>query len=49
MPFDGIGLDFPEGKETLQLIESYGFPKEKKLFAGLVNGKISGKIIMKKL
>lgn len=43
MPFDGIGLDFLEGKETLQLIESYGFPKEKKLFAGLVNGKISGK------
>lgn len=39
MPFDGIGLDFLEGKETLQLIESYGFPKEKKLFAGLVNGK----------
>lgn len=29
MPFDGIGLDFLEGKETLQLIESYGFPKEK--------------------
>ena len=32
-------LDFLEKKETLQLIESYGFPKEKKLFAGLVNGK----------
>lgn len=39
MPFAGIGLDFLEGKETFHLIESYGFPKEKKLFAGLVNGK----------
>lgn len=39
MPFAGIGLDFLEGKETLHLIETYGFPKEKKLFAGLVNGK----------
>lgn len=39
MPFAGIGLDFLEGKETLHLIEKYGFPKEKKLFAGLVNGK----------
>ncbi len=39
MPFAGIGLDFLEGKETLHLIEKYSFPKEKKLFAGLVNGK----------
>lgn len=37
--FDGIGLDFIEGKETLNLIEKYGFPKDKILFAGLVNGK----------
>ncbi len=36
---DGIGLDFIEGKETLSLIEKYGFPQDKLLFAGLVNGK----------
>ena len=39
LPFDGIGLDFIEGKQTSQLIEKYGFPKGKLLFAGLVNGK----------
>lgn len=39
LPFDGIGLDFIEGKQTSQLIEKYGFPKDKLLFAGLVNGK----------
>ena len=39
LPFDGIGLDFIEGKETLDLIEKIGFPVDKVLFAGLVNGK----------
>lgn len=39
MPFAGIGLDFIEGKETYNLIETYGFPQDKLLFAGLVNGK----------
>lgn len=39
LPFDGIGLDFIEGQQTSQLIEKYGFPKDKLLFAGLVNGK----------
>lgn len=39
MPFAGIGLDFIEGKETYNLIEKYGFPKGKLLFAGLVNAK----------
>lgn len=39
MPFSGIGLDFIEGKETSHLIEKYGFPQDKILFAGLVNGK----------
>ena len=39
MPFAGIGLDFIEGKETCNLIESYGFPQDKIMFAGLVNGK----------
>lgn len=36
---DGIGLDFVEGKKTAKLIDKYGFPKDKVLFAGLVNGK----------
>ena len=39
LPFDGIGLDFLEGKETFALVEKYGFPQDKLLFAGLVNGK----------
>ena len=39
MLFDGIGLDFIEGKETLNLVNTYGFPQDKQLFAGLVNGK----------
>lgn len=39
MAFTGIGLDFIEGKETCRLIEKYGFPQDKLLFAGLVNGK----------
>lgn len=39
LAFDGIGLDFAEGKQTLSLIRENGFPKEKILFAGVVNGK----------
>ncbi len=39
LSFDGIGLDFVEGKETSSLIANNGFPKEKILFAGIVNGK----------
>ena len=39
LPFAGVGLDFVEGKQTKKLIEQYGFPKDKILFAGLVNGK----------
>lgn len=39
LSFDGIGLDFVEGKETAHLVNKYGFPKDKVLFAGLVNGK----------
>ncbi len=38
-PFAGIGLDFLEGKQTYDLVEQYGFPADKILFAGLVNGK----------
>lgn len=39
MPFAGIGLDFIEGKQTCDLVSKYGFPKNKVLFAGVVNGK----------
>lgn len=38
LPFDGIGLDFVEGRKTLELVER-GFDDEKVLFAGVVNGK----------
>ncbi|MFA9381034.1 MAG: 5-methyltetrahydropteroyltriglutamate--homocysteine S-methyltransferase, partial [Acetanaerobacterium sp.] len=37
--FDGIGLDFVEGKQTRELIRTGGFPKDALLFAGVVNGK----------
>ncbi len=39
LDFDGIGLDFIEGKKTLELIKTLGFPKDKVLFAGIINGK----------
>ncbi|MGO4953854.1 5-methyltetrahydropteroyltriglutamate--homocysteine S-methyltransferase [Ligilactobacillus ruminis] len=38
LPFDGIGLDFVEGRKTLELVEK-GFDDGKVLFAGVVNGK----------
>ncbi|WP_196590288.1 5-methyltetrahydropteroyltriglutamate--homocysteine S-methyltransferase [Pectinatus frisingensis] len=37
LQFDGIGLDFLEGKETTRLTTN--FPDDKILFAGLINGK----------
>lgn len=39
LDFDGIGLDFLEGTKTAELIKENGFPKDKILFAGIVNGK----------
>ncbi|MCT0504195.1 5-methyltetrahydropteroyltriglutamate--homocysteine S-methyltransferase [Lactococcus cremoris] len=39
LDFDGIGLDFVEGRESVKLVQKYGFPKNKLLFAGVVNGK----------
>ena len=41
LPVDGIGLDFVEGKKTLELVKG-GFPADKILYAGIVNGKTSG-------
>lgn len=39
LPFDAVGLDFVEGRQSLSLVEKYGFPEDKILFAGVVNGK----------
>ena len=39
MDFDAIGLDFVEGRKSFELIEKFGFPEDKVLVAGLVNGK----------
>lgn len=39
LDFDGIGLDFVEGVKSLSIVKEYGFPKDKVLFAGVVNGK----------
>lgn len=39
LDFDGIGLDFIEGKQSLALVGKYGFPADKTMFAGVVNGK----------
>ncbi|MGX7198676.1 5-methyltetrahydropteroyltriglutamate--homocysteine S-methyltransferase [Enterococcus nangangensis] len=38
LPVAGIGLDFVEGRKTLALVQN-GFPQDKTLFAGVVNGK----------
>lgn len=38
LPIDGLGLDLVEGKKTLELL-SEGFPDDKILYAGIVNGK----------
>ena len=39
LDFDAVGLDFVEGRQTLSLVQKYSFPKDKLLFAGVVNGK----------
>ena len=39
LDFDGIGLDLIEGRKTPELVKTNGFPKDKLLFAGVVNGK----------
>ncbi|MBO4473729.1 MAG: 5-methyltetrahydropteroyltriglutamate--homocysteine S-methyltransferase [Clostridiales bacterium] len=36
---EAIGLDFVEGRKTLSLLKEKGFPKDKILIAGVVNGK----------
>lgn len=39
LAFDAVGLDFVEGKKSLDLIKKNGFPEDKLLFAGIINGK----------
>ncbi len=39
LPIDGIGLDFVRGPENLALIERHGFPADKWLAAGVVDGR----------
>ncbi len=39
LDFDLIGLDFVEGRKTAELVKTNGFPADKILVAGLVNGK----------
>ena len=39
LDFDLIGLDFVEGRKNLELVKTNGFPADKVLVAGLVNGK----------
>lgn len=39
LDFDGYGLDFVEGNKNIELIKKHGFPKNKELILGIVNGK----------
>lgn len=39
LPFDGIGIDFVEGKQSLALVRKFRFSDHKVLFAGVINGK----------
>lgn len=39
LPFDGIGLDFVEGRLSLPLLQQHGFAEDKVLFAGIISGR----------
>jgi 5-methyltetrahydropteroyltriglutamate--homocysteine methyltransferase len=39
LPIDGIGLDFVRGPENLDFIETKGFPSDKVLVAGVIDGR----------
>jgi 5-methyltetrahydropteroyltriglutamate--homocysteine methyltransferase len=39
LDFDGLGLDFIEGKANLKVLAAHPFPADKTLFAGVINGK----------
>src|SRR5699024_8903395 len=39
LPVDAVGLDFVRGPENLDLIAKHGFPRDKTLVAGVVDGR----------
>lgn len=39
LPLNAIGLDFVHSKENLAHLKNYGFPKDKTLIAGIVDGR----------
>ena len=39
LPLSGIGLDFVSTDENMHTIKKYGFPKDKTLFLGIINGR----------
>lgn len=39
LPFDAVGLDFIEGMYNSTLLEEFGYPEDRLLFAGIVNGR----------
>ncbi|NPA51892.1 MAG: 5-methyltetrahydropteroyltriglutamate--homocysteine S-methyltransferase [Aquificae bacterium] len=44
LPVHAIGLDLVVNKENLQNIKKYGFPKDKKLIAGIISGRDPWKV-----
>jgi 5-methyltetrahydropteroyltriglutamate--homocysteine methyltransferase len=44
LPVSGIGLDFTVNDENLENLKKFGFPKHKKLIAGIVSGRDPWKI-----
>ncbi len=39
LPVAGLGLDFISGPENLDFLRQHGFPKDKTLFAGVIDGR----------
>ena len=39
LPVHGIGLDFIHGPKNLKLLTQYGFPDDKLIFAGIIDGR----------
>lgn len=39
LPIDALGMDFIEGARNIRLLEQHGFPSDKTLVAGIVNGR----------
>ena len=49
LAFDGIGLDFLEGRRTKELVEANGFPQDKDCLQDLSMEKISGRTTTERL